>query len=70
VTRQDRYVYWTTIVPIMLGWIEQWYGKVPLVANVTLTVPFAETRPESNAPVSDTISCTSESPFDHVTTVP
>jgi hypothetical protein len=54
----------------MPGWIEQWYGKVPLVPNVTLADPFADTRPESNRPVSDTISCTSPSLFDHVTTVP
>src|SRR5438105_12587413 len=45
---------WTTIDPCMVGWIEQWYAKVPATPNgiVRLLAPGAS-WPVSNAFVSD-----------------
>jgi hypothetical protein len=40
----------TTIVPVMNGWIEQWYAYVPAVEKATVTLVFAGTG-LSNAPL-------------------
>ena len=58
---------WTTMVPFIDGWIEQWYAYVPASANgmVLLVVP-AAIWPVSNAPVSDVAVWASGSAFCHV----
>ncbi len=43
---------------------------MPFAANVKLKVPFGAILPESQMPVSDTMSCVVESVFDHVMTPP
>ncbi len=44
----------TTMVPFIVGWIEQWYANVPATANATVLVPPATICPVSaNAPLSD-----------------
>ena len=40
----------TTIVPVMDGWIEQWYAYVPTTENATVTLVPARTG-LSNAPL-------------------
>lgn len=44
---------WTVIVPVIVGWIEQWYAYVPALANGTVLLAPAPIGPVSNAPVSD-----------------
>ena len=58
---------WTTMVPFIDGWIEQWYAYVPASANgmVLLVVP-AAIWPVSNAPVSDVAVWASGPTFCHV----
>src|SRR5439155_8298047 len=46
--------YLTTIVPVIEGWMVQWYGKFPVVLNVRRNVaPGASVR--SQSPVSDVV---------------
>jgi len=36
----NELLYCTTTVPVIVGWMEQWYVKVPFWLNVKLKVPF------------------------------
>ena len=58
------------MVPVIDGWIEQWYGNVPFVANVKLKLPLGAILPESHTSVSETMSCVVASVFDQVMTPP
>ena len=58
---------WTTMVPFIDGWIEQWYAYVPASGNgMVLLVAPAAIWPVSNAPVSDVAVWASGSAFCHV----
>src|SRR6202040_3838977 len=42
----------TFTVPCMsVGWIEQWYGKVPANENVKVNVPLCGSEPEAHSPM-------------------
>jgi hypothetical protein len=63
----------TTIVPVMDGWIEQWYGYVPARVKVNgndAPFPIGGEINATGAPVSDTTVCEVPSLFVQVTVVP
>jgi len=51
----------TMIVPLIEGWIEQWYPYMPAAPNEIVLFPDAGIGPVSNAPVSDVAVCVSGS---------
>jgi hypothetical protein len=62
--------YWTTIVPTIPGWIEQWYTKLPAVANLTLAEPPGWMIGVAKLPLSARASCAATSLFVNVTVEP
>ncbi len=60
----------TTTVPVMNGWIAQWYAYVPAVRNVNENAPPGESVPLANAPALDVTVCCTWPAFFHVTVVP
>ena len=62
---------WTVTVPVIVGWIVQWYGNVPAVANVTAPVPPPPAMLPASQDASSAVAvwaCASE--FVHVTVSP
>jgi hypothetical protein len=60
----------TVTVPIMPGWIVQWYENVPVLGNVLLKVAPAAIVPEFHEPSSPVDVCASESLLIHVIVSP
>ena len=60
----------TTTVPLMNGWNEQMYLKLPAVLNSTVADAPGWIAPASNAPVDDVAVCCCESLFVHFTDPP
>jgi hypothetical protein len=60
----------TVTVPVMPGWIVQWYENVPALGNVLLKVAPAAIVPEFHEPSSPVDVCASASLFVHVSVSP
>lgn len=58
------------MVPVIEGWIEQWYLDVPGVSNTNENVPSFAMLPDVKAPESLVTVCAEGSAFVHVTRVP
>jgi hypothetical protein len=60
----------TVIVPVIAGWISQWYANVPASVNVNSNVPPPSMFPESNDPSSAVHVCPALSSLRTTTVVP
>jgi hypothetical protein len=60
----------TAMVPVIDGWMLQWYAKVPAFRNTKVNVPPRVSGPLSHAPDVAVVVCEAPSMFVHVTLSP